>query len=50
MDNPQELAEDVEDLAAVLARRDEPTISHEEVIAELQRDGIITTTTIDHQS
>lgn len=31
----QELLEDLEDLAAIADRRDEPTISHEEVLASL---------------
>jgi hypothetical protein len=31
----QELLEDLEDLAILAARRDEPTFSHEEVVAEL---------------
>ncbi|MGA9998340.1 MAG: hypothetical protein WBP93_23200 [Pyrinomonadaceae bacterium] len=37
----QELIEDIEDLAAVTERRDEPTIPHEEFLAELKRDGLI---------
>ena len=37
----QELLEDIEDLAAVAERRDEPTISHEEFIAELKADGFL---------
>ena len=37
----QELLEDLEDLAAVAARRDEPTVSHDEVLAELKRDGLV---------
>ncbi|GAB4302455.1 MAG: hypothetical protein Kow0096_23970 [Thiohalomonadaceae bacterium] len=37
----EELLEDVEALAAVAERRDEPTISHEQLIAELKRDGLI---------
>ncbi|MDQ3907073.1 MAG: hypothetical protein M3268_01890 [Acidobacteriota bacterium] len=36
-----ELLEDVEDLAAVAERRDEPTISHDELLAELKRDGLV---------
>ncbi len=43
MDELQELIEDIEDLAAVRERQDEPTISHEEVLAELQQDGLIPT-------
>ena len=31
----QELMEDIEDLAALAERREEPTISHEELIVEL---------------
>jgi hypothetical protein len=37
----QELLEDIEDLATVAERRDEPTISHEQLITELKRDGLI---------
>jgi hypothetical protein len=37
----QELLEEIEDLAAIAERRDEPTISHEELIKELKQDGII---------
>lgn len=37
----QELLEDIEDLAAVAERREEPTIPHEELIPELKRDGLI---------
>lgn len=44
MDEWQELIEDIEDLAAVRERQDEPTIPHEEVLAELQRDGLMPTT------
>jgi len=36
-----ELLEDLEDLAALAERRDEPTIPHEEVVAELKRDGYL---------
>jgi len=35
----EELLEDLDDLAAVAERRDEPTVSHEEFTAELKRDG-----------
>ena len=41
LDAYQELLEDIEDLAAVAERREEPTVSHEELIAELKRDGIL---------
>ena len=37
----EELLEHIEDLAIVAARRDEPTISHEDVISELKQDGIL---------
>lgn len=37
----EELLEDVGDLAAVAERREEPTISHDELLAELKHDGII---------
>lgn len=37
----QELLEDINDLAAVAERRDEPTTSHDDLIAELKRDGVI---------
>lgn len=36
-----ELMEDVEDLAAVAERREEPTISHQELLEELKRDGLL---------
>ncbi|MEW6489497.1 MAG: hypothetical protein AB1578_16465 [Thermodesulfobacteriota bacterium] len=37
----QELLEDLEDLAVVAERRDEPTLSHEEVMEQLKRDGLL---------
>lgn len=37
----QEPMEDIEDLAAIAERREEPTISHNELLAELNRDGLI---------
>lgn len=37
----RELLEDIEDLVAVAERREEPTIPHEEVIAQLKRDGLL---------
>lgn len=36
-----ELLEDLEDLAAVDERREEETITHDELIAELTRDGLL---------
>lgn len=41
IDDYNELLEDIEDLAAVAERRDEPTISHEEFVKELKKDGLI---------
>ncbi|MCA9927245.1 MAG: hypothetical protein KC419_02155 [Anaerolineales bacterium] len=35
------LLEDLQDLATIAKRRDEPTVSHEELIAELKRDGLL---------
>ena len=35
----EKLLEDLDDLAVVAERRDEPTISHEQLKAELKRDG-----------
>jgi hypothetical protein len=37
----QELLEDIEDLAAVAERREEPTVSHNALVAELRRDGLL---------
>jgi hypothetical protein len=37
----EELLEDLQDLASVVERRDDESISHEELLAELKRDGII---------
>jgi hypothetical protein len=37
----QELLEDIEDLATVAERREEPTIPHEVLLAELKRDGLL---------
>lgn len=37
----QELIEDIEDLAIVAERREEPTMSHEELVIRLKRDGLI---------
>ncbi|WKZ46065.1 MAG: hypothetical protein QY306_09595 [Anaerolineales bacterium] len=34
----EELIEDMEDLAVMAERREEPSISHEEVLARLKRD------------
>jgi hypothetical protein len=37
----EKLLEDLEDLAVVAERRDEPTIPHEQFVGELKRDGIL---------
>jgi hypothetical protein len=37
----RELLEDIEDLAAVAERRDEPTISHDELLTELKQEGLV---------
>jgi PHD/YefM family antitoxin component YafN of YafNO toxin-antitoxin module len=37
----EELMEDLEDLAALAERHDEPTTSHEEFVAELKQDGLL---------
>ena len=41
IDEFEELLEDLQDLAIVAERRDERSISHEELLAELKRDGLI---------
>jgi len=37
----EELLEDLNDLAAIVERRDEPSISHEDLLASLKLDGLI---------
>ena len=37
----EELIEDLEDLAVLAERREEPTIAFEEVIARLKKDGFL---------
>jgi hypothetical protein len=37
----RDLLEDIEDLAAIAERREEPAIPHEEVVAQLKRDGLL---------
>ena len=37
----ERLLEDLEDLAAIAERREEPTVSHEEMLKELKRDGLL---------
>lgn len=36
-----DLLEDLSDLAILAERRDEPTISHADLLTELQRDGLL---------
>ena len=35
------LMEEIEDLAAVAERREEPSIDHQELLAELRQDGLL---------
>ena len=37
----EKLMEDLEDLAVIAERRDEPVIPHDQFMAELKRDGIL---------
>jgi hypothetical protein len=37
----EELLEDIEDIAVLLERRDEPSIPFEEVIAKLKQNGLL---------
>lgn len=37
----EELLEDLQDLASVAERRGEPTVSHDELLDELKRDGLV---------
>ncbi|MGI8741988.1 MAG: hypothetical protein ACR2NN_05365 [Bryobacteraceae bacterium] len=41
LNNFHQLLEDIDDLAAVAERREEDTISHDELIAELRADGLL---------
>jgi hypothetical protein len=41
IEDHERLLEDLQDLAAIAERRDEPTGSHEEVVADLKRDGLL---------
>ena len=41
IDDFEELLEDLDDLAVLAERRDEPTVSHEAVLASLKQDGLI---------
>ena len=37
----EKLLEDLDDLAVVAERRSEPTISHQQFVTELKRDGLL---------
>ena len=37
----ERLLEDLQDLAAIAERRDESTVSHQDLVAELKRDGLL---------
>ena len=37
----EKLLEDLDDLAVVAERREEPTIPHEQFVSELKRDGLL---------
>jgi hypothetical protein len=41
LDAFEALMEDLEDLAAVAERRDEPTVPHAEAVARLREDGLL---------
>jgi ABC-type uncharacterized transport system substrate-binding protein len=41
IDNFEESMEDIEDLAAVAERREEPVITHEQLLIELKKDGLL---------
>lgn len=43
IDEYERLMEDLQDLAAIAERRQEPTVSHEELLDELKRDGLLPT-------
>ncbi len=41
IDAYQELMEDIEDLAVLAERREEPTVSHADLVADLKRHGYL---------
>lgn len=41
IDSFEELMEDIEDLAAAAERREEPVITHEQLLTELKQDGLL---------
>jgi hypothetical protein len=41
LDEYVELMEDLEDLSVIAERREEPTVSHEELLDRLKKDGLL---------
>lgn len=41
IDQFEELLEDIEDLATVAERREEPTITHADLVSELKQEGLL---------
>jgi hypothetical protein len=41
IDNFEELLEDIDDLAAVAERREEPVVTHEQLLNELKQEGLL---------
>jgi hypothetical protein len=41
IDQFNELLEDIEDLAAIAERHDEPTLAHDELVTMLQQNGLV---------
>ncbi|WP_076789124.1 hypothetical protein [Chlorobium sp. KB01] len=41
LDDFYELLEELEDMAAVAERKDEPTISHEQLVEDLKKNGLL---------
>ena len=41
IDSYEKLLEDLDDLAVVAERRDEPVVAHDDFLADLKRDGIL---------
>jgi len=37
----EQLMEDIQDLATIADRRNEPTLSHEDFVSELKKDGLL---------
>jgi hypothetical protein len=37
----EEMLEDIDDLAAIAERREEPTVNHADVLQELKKDGLL---------